>query len=82
METVGSLVDKLMTVNLKLYHTEDIAHDPLSTLEEVGAAKLKINSLNDQRNALIEEVDELIARSIIEGVPPKVWKQHKDYGKK
>lgn len=82
METVGSLVDKLMTVCLKLYNTEDVAHDPLSTLEEVGKAKLKINSLNNQRNALIQEIDELVADSIIKGVPPKVWNQHKDYGKK
>jgi len=82
METIGSLVDKLVTVDLKIYHTEDIAHDPLSRLEEVGEAKLKINSLNNQRNDLIEEIDALVASSITEGIPPKVWKQHKDYGKK
>ena len=82
METIGSLVDKLTTVNLKIYHTEDIAHNPTSTLTKVGEAKLKINGLNNQRNALIQEIDELIEKIIRKGEAPKVFKQFKDYGKK
>jgi hypothetical protein len=82
METLGSLVDKLTVVNLKIYHTEDIAHDPASGIEEVGRAKLKINVLNNQRNALIEEIDVLIEKAIESGEAPKVFRTLKDYGPK
>lgn len=83
METLGSLVDKLSVVNLKIYHTEDIAHDDNTTLEEVGMAKLKINVLNNQRNALIQEIDELLYDVLSGNKPvPKPFKQFKDYGKK
>jgi len=82
METIGSLIDKLTVVNLKIYHTEDIAHNPKSKLKAVGRAKLKINDLNNQRNALIQEIDELVEQAVKTGVAPRVWRQHKDYGKK
>jgi len=83
METLGSLIDKLITVNMKIYHTEDVAHNPNSSIEEVGRAKLKINVLNNQRNALIQEIDELFYEVCAEGkAPPKPIPQFKDYGKK
>lgn len=82
METIGSLIDKLTVVNLKIYHTEDVAHDPASKLEDVGKAKLKINALNNQRNALIEEIDEVFKKAIETGKAPNVFKTFKDYGPK
>ena len=82
METLGILIDKLTVVNLKIYHTEDIAHDPASKLEDVGRAKLKINVLNNQRNALIEEIDVLFKQAIESGKAPNVFRTFKDYGPK
>jgi hypothetical protein len=83
METFGSLIDKLSIVNLKLYHTEDIAQEEGADDKTVANAKRKISILNRQRNALIEEIDVLF-EDVIEGKRPvpKVFKQFKDYGKK
>jgi len=83
METIGKLVDQLITVSMKLYHTEDIAHNPETTIENVGKAKLRINVLNNQRNGLIEEIDTLF-EDVLSGTKriPKVFRQLKDYGVK
>jgi len=83
METLGSLMDKLSILNIKLYFWEDVAHDPSLPDEEIGKAKRVINVLNDQRNAVIEEIDCLF-KDVMEGrrpVPP-VYRQFKHYGKK
>lgn len=83
METLGSLIDKLWVVNLKLYHTEDVAQEEGAGDKQVADAKRRISVLNRQRNALIEEIDVLF-----EGVinktreVPQVFRQMKDYGKK
>jgi cell division protein FtsB len=82
METPGSLIDKLSIVNLKLWHQEEIAHDPKAVDFVVAAAKRKIDGLNLQRNALVQELDELF-RDVVEGrkLYPVV-PQFKDYSRK
>jgi hypothetical protein len=79
-ETVGSLVDKLMTVAMKLWHQEEIAHEPAADDKTVAGAKRKINVLNNQRNALIQEIDEQLSLSITNG-KALVFDQMKDYSK-
>jgi len=83
METLGSLVDKLSIVNLKLYHTEDIAQEEGASDKQIADAKRKISILNRQRNALIEEIDVLF-EDVMKGKRPvpQVFRQLKDYGKK
>lgn len=83
METLGSLVDKLITVDLKLYHTEDTAQQEGANDKTVANAKRKISILNRQRNALIEEIDVLF-EEVIKGKKsvPEVFRQLKDYGAK
>lgn len=81
METLFSIVDKLITVDLKLWHTEDVAQAPGADDATVANAKRKISALNLQRNALIEEGDQLL-QSAIEGKRKNlVFPQFKDYGK-
>jgi len=58
METLGSLVDKLSIMNLKLWHMEEVKHSDASDKIIAGASR-KIAVLNKQRNALIEEIDEM-----------------------
>jgi len=82
METLGNLVDKLSIVNIKIYHQEDIAHTPGTPLEEVGKAKLIINDLNNQRQQLIEEIDNLMQDMLKRKKQPRIFRQHKDYGRK
>lgn len=78
METVGSLVDKISIVNIKIYHQEDVAHEPGASDELVANAKRAINVLNNQRCALVGELDELIAS----GKQLEPYDAVKDYGKK
>jgi len=82
MDTLGSLIDKLSVVNLKIWHQEELAHAPDASDEVVAGAKRKINVLNNQRNDLIEEIDVLV-HGVMTGKipPPKVFRQLKNYTK-
>ena len=67
-ETVGSLIDKMSIVGLKLWHEEDKARVPDD--HQVAAAKRAVDKLNQQRNDLIERIDEAVmaaVRSAAEG---------------
>ena len=63
METLGSLVDKLTIANLRLWHLEDVKHASKSDAEVADAAR-KICVVNKQRNALIDEIDELSDQAV------------------
>ena len=79
METPYSLVDKINVVNLKIWHEEEIAHDPDSTDEQIAKSKKKINILNTQRNDLIQEGDERLLRLLLGEEELKVFPQCKNY---
>lgn len=82
METPGSLIDKLSIVNNKLWHQEEIAHDPTASDQVVAGAKRKIDGLNLQRNALVQEFDELMRSIINQERDYPVVPQFKDYRKR
>ena len=81
METPGSLIDKLTIVNLKLWHQEEKAQAENAPDHIVADAKRKISALNLQRNALVQEFDELMHKIIMEGNAYPVIPQFKDYRK-
>jgi len=81
METPGSLIDKLFTVDHKLWNQEDIAQTPGADDKTVASAKRKISMLNLQRNALIQEFDELICDILSGKKTAVVFPQLKDYAK-
>jgi hypothetical protein len=81
METLGSLVDKLFTVDHKLWNQEDIAQAAGADDHTVAEAKRRISALNLQRNALIQEIDEILTAAIIKG-KAAVVPQFKSYGGK
>jgi hypothetical protein len=56
-EKFGDLVSQLAQVNIALWHEEDKARSPDD--HEVAKAKRNIDKLNQQRNDLIEKLDEL-----------------------
>lgn len=60
METPGSLFDKLCIVNLKIFKAEDIKRVPDATDKELAEATRLTNKLNQHRNALMVEIDELL----------------------
>ena len=58
MDTVGSLIDKLTVVNIKIFHLVDIIEDANSNDLEVANAARKAQALNRERSKLINEINE------------------------
>ncbi len=78
-ETLGSLIDKLTIKNLRLWHLEDIRRDmSLPDSQRLKAAD-KVSLVNQQRNDLIDEIDQFLADAIVGKVKvtdPKVKIYH------
>jgi len=73
-------MDKLSIVNLKLWHVQDWVHG-VESEEDIERSEAfqnikKLKDLNLQRNVLVEEIDELLERSVrTQSVP--MWKANK-----
>lgn len=83
METIGNLIDKLTIVNLRIWMAEDIKRKVDASDSEIAKATKLTNIANQQRNDLIQEIDEMINELIISNKPQKLYKQGdtKMYGK-
>jgi len=78
-ETLGSLIDKLSIANNRLWHLEDVRRDLSLPDSERLAAADKVSIVNQQRNNLIDEIDQFLADAIEGGVSitdPKVKIYH------
>jgi len=82
METFGNLIDKLTIVNLKIWKFEDIKRESKDD-KEIADATRKTNILNQQRNDLIQEIDEMLIEASKGNILFKNYKQGdtKSYGK-
>jgi len=83
METIGNLIDKLSVVNIRIWMAEDIKRNSNSNDYDIAKATKITNIANQQRNDLIQEIDELLNDLIINQKPQKLYKQgsNKMYGK-
>jgi hypothetical protein len=63
-ETIGTLVARLAATNIELWHEEDKAR--VEDDRQVAAAKRSVDRLNQQRNDLIERIDESF-RELVRG---------------
>ena len=63
-ETLGSLVDKLTIANIRLWHLEDTRRDLSLPGRERLAAADKIAIVNQERNDLMDEIDEFLSRAL------------------
>lgn len=84
METIGNLIDKLTVTNIRIWMAEDVKRKEGATDSEISNATKLTNVANQQRNDLIQEIDETINDLIINQKPQKLYKQGftKIYGKK
>jgi hypothetical protein len=80
--TIGNLIDQLSIVNIKIWMAEDIKRDPKATDAEITKATRTTNIANQQRNDLIQAIDEEM-NLIAKGEAQKLYKQgeSKMYGK-
>jgi len=81
-KTIGQLIDELSIVNIKIWMAEDIKRDKDATDKQIADATRKTNITNQQRNDLIQAIDEEM-NLIAEGKVQKLYDQGstKSYGK-
>jgi len=81
MDTLGNLIDKLTIVNLKIWKYEDVKRSSDDD-KTIADATRKTNVLNQQRNDLIQEIDEMIIKVSNGNTPFKNYEQGdtKSYG--
>lgn len=82
METIGSLIDRLSVVNLRIWKCEDVKRSSESD-KEIAEATRKTNIANQQRNDLIEQIDLKLNHMVSTGELQKLYGQGstKMYGK-
>jgi hypothetical protein len=83
MDTIGNLMDQLTIVNIKIWMAEDRKRDSMASDTEIANATRLTNVANQQRNDLIQEIDEKLNRMVKTGELQKLYKQgsSKMYGK-
>ncbi len=59
-----SLIQQEHRANFALWHEEDKARDPSATDPQIAAVKRAIDSLNQQRNDFVEDIDEWLLRHL------------------
>lgn len=81
--TIGNLIDQLTIVNIRIWMYEDIKRNKTASNDEVAHATRITNVCNQQRNDLIQEIDESIHNAVLHKQLPKLYKQGdtKLYGK-
>ena len=78
-ETIGSLVDKLTIIELKIYHMQEQAGRVDVTQEFRDRCDARLEVMREQRDDLAAELTKL-AKDIVGGrVTPKVYRQFKMY---
>lgn len=89
MDTIGNLIDKLTICNLRIWMAEDIKRSAIKEKSKmvrnqlIATATDITNMANQQRNDLIQEIDEKL-NEVATGKKQKLYKQGstKMYGKR
>jgi hypothetical protein len=78
-ETVGSLVDKITIIELKIYHMQEQAEREDATEEFRVRCTQRLGVMREQRDDLAAEVARLVTDMASGRVVPKVYRQFKMY---
>jgi len=78
-ETVGSLVDKITIIELKIFHMAEQAERPDATEEFRVRCNQRLEVMREQRDDLAAEISRLVGDMAAGRVVPKVYRQFKMY---
>ena len=78
-ETVGSLVDKITIIELKIYHMAEQKQRPDVTPEFRARCDQRLDVRREQRDDLAAEITKLVADMADGRAVPKVYRQFKMY---
>ena len=78
-ETVGSLIDKLSIIGLKIYHMQEQVDRPDAAEDHKQLCRERVQVLKRQRGDLVEELDRLTLAWTEKRWTPKVYRQFKMY---
>jgi uncharacterized protein YpiB (UPF0302 family) len=75
MDTIGNLIDKLSIVNIRIWMEENKKRDKNATDKQIADATRVTNICNQQRNDLIQQIDESVNMLIKTGQLQKLYSQ-------
>lgn len=78
-ETVGSLVDKISIIELKIWHMDEQSRREDASAEFRQNCESRLGVMRMQRDDLAVELSTLLADIIAGRVTPKVYRQFKMY---
>ena len=78
-ETLGSLVDKISIIELKIYHMREQAQRDDVSEEFRARCDQRLEVMQEQRDDLAAEVTRLVADMAGGRVVPKIYRQFKMY---
>ena len=78
-ETVGSLVDKITIIELKIFHMREQASRPDVAEDFRARCEQRLGVMREQRDDLAKEVTKLVTDMAAGRVVPKVYRQFKMY---
>jgi hypothetical protein len=78
-ETVGSLVDKISIMELKIFHMKEQVDRPDASPEHIQACRRKMDVLKEQRHDLGQELSLLFGQIARGEKKLKVYRQFKMY---
>jgi len=78
-ETIGSLVDKITIIELKIYHMREQAQRDDATEDFRARCVARLEVMREQRDDLATELTKLSADISAGRVTPKVYRQFKMY---
>jgi hypothetical protein len=61
---IAELIDRLIILNLKIWHLEEAIRDPDMSNEEVGKITRVLTTINEQGTAIKAEIDELVGAGL------------------